>query len=99
MEIKDLSHEALICQLAEEAAELAAACNKYLRKVQYPENPTPKSLEECKAAVVEEMADVFLCRNALEESGWHTPDVIIHRAVFKNVRWKKRVNEVQDGTD
>lgn len=54
----------LLCQLAEEAAELSQAALKVARKLKGT-NPTPKSLIECKMNLIEEVADVELCLNLL----------------------------------
>lgn len=50
----------ILCQLAEEASELAQAALK-LRRAYDDKNPTPKTVEECTKLLVEESADVVLC--------------------------------------
>lgn len=50
----------ILCQLAEEASELAQAALK-LRRAYDGKNPTPKTVEECINALLEESADVDLC--------------------------------------
>lgn len=47
----------ILAQLAEEASELAQAALK-LRRALDGTNPTPKSVEECEANLMEEWADV-----------------------------------------
>ena len=49
----------ILAQLAEEASELAQAALK-LRRALDGTNPTPKSVEECEANLIEEWADVDL---------------------------------------
>lgn len=82
---------ALLEQMAEECCELAQACLKMSRKLR-DENPTPKSVEDIRDNLVEEIADVELCRIYLAES-----DVIEFQEVYpimykKEQRWQKRLN-------
>lgn len=56
--------EELLCQLAEECAELAQAANKY-RRTLGTKNPVRMSTEEAKEKLMEEIADVSLCLKAL----------------------------------
>lgn len=82
---------ALLEQMAEECCELAQACLKMARKLR-DENPTPKSVEDIRDNLVEEMADVELCRILLEEAevvGYREPFAVMHE---KEERWKKRLN-------
>lgn len=60
-----LTDSELLCQLAEECAELAQAALK-LRRVITGDNPTPVSEREASADFVEEVADVMGCLMALE---------------------------------
>lgn len=62
--IRTLGEPALLEQLAEECSELAQAALK-LARLERGENPTPKTEEECIAALKEEMADVGLCIDAI----------------------------------
>lgn len=80
---------ALLEQTAEECAELAHACLKEARRLR-GENPTPRTEEECKAAIMEEMADVALCLDMLDDSDY-TLDPIIAKA--KLDRWRQRLDE------
>lgn len=50
----------ILCQLAEEASELAQAALK-MRRAYGGKNPTPKTIEECVRNLTEESADVDLC--------------------------------------
>ena len=59
--------------LAEECTELAHAALK-LARAERGENPTPKSMEECYAAVIEEWADVIICLGELSDLPWCNPD-------------------------
>lgn len=80
---------ALLEQTAEECAELAHACLKEARRLR-GENPTPCTAEECKAAIMEEMADVALCLDMLDNSDY-VLDPIIAKA--KLDRWSRRLDD------
>ena len=80
---------ALLEQTAEECTELAHACLKEARRLRGG-NPTPCMEEECKVAIMEEMADVALCIDMLDDSDY-TLDPIIAKA--KLDRWHKRLDE------
>ena len=55
----NVSHDHLLCQLAEEAAELSKAALK-LRRCIVPGNPARMTKEEAEAALLEETADTLL---------------------------------------
>lgn len=57
----------ILAQLAEEASELAQAALK-LRRALDGTNPTPKSVAECEANLMEEFADVTNAIDALLDS-------------------------------
>lgn len=80
---------ALLEQTAEECAELAHACLKEARRLR-GENPTPCTAGECKAAIMEEMADVALCLDMLDNSDY-VLDPIIAKA--KLDRWSRRLDD------
>lgn len=81
----------ILAQLAEEAAELAQAALK-LRRAIDGTNPTPKSVDECKANLLEEIADVSLCACLLM-----TPDTdywtVYDTMAGKRNRWLERLKE------
>lgn len=82
---------ALLEQMAEECCELAQACLKMARKLR-DENPTPKSIEDIRDNLIEELADVLLCRVLLSDSDVikiSEPHKIMHD---KEKRWEKRLN-------
>ena len=54
-----LDQEELLCQLAEEAAELSKAALKLRRAYGNTNNPTPISAKEAYENLVEEAADVY----------------------------------------
>ena len=73
-----LSTEELLCQLAEEAAELSHAALKHRRTLS-DTNPTPVSKEDSIKNLLEEIADVKLC---------------LHVGGFEKVRDKIQVNRI-----
>lgn len=83
----------LLAQLAEEAAELAQAALK-MRRALDGTNWTPKTLEECKAALEEEIADVEGVLLALD---YVTPlvnyDSVHAIQNAKMLRWARRLEE------
>lgn len=86
---------ALLEQMAEECCELAQACLKMARKLR-DENLTPKSIEDIRDNLVEEIADVELCRVYLDESDVvkiHEPHPIMYD---KEKRWEKRLGLSMD---
>ena len=70
-------------------ARLTHACQKEARRLR-GENPTPCTAEECKAAIMEEMADVALCLDMLDNSDY-VLDPIIAKA--KLDRWSRRLDD------
>lgn len=86
-----LSESDILLQLAEEAAELSAAAAKLARKLE-GRNPTPKSVEDCWGAFVEELADVVVCVDVLELAD-KTVDVCSDIFDIKKARWLKRLEE------
>lgn len=86
----------LLCQLAEEASELAQAALK-LKRAMEGTNPTPKSVEECVANMDEEIADVYLL---ILQLGYSKPEHIttqVRIAEQKEERWLKRLEEAEGG--
>ena len=55
----NLSDEDILCQIAEEAAELAKAALK-LRRAMAQTNPTPMSMEEAEKNLIEEYGDTVV---------------------------------------
>ena len=95
-----LDEPELLCQLAEEASELSTAALK-LRRAITKINPTPKSEEECRDNLAEELADVSLCLDVL---GIDTTDRALMLTMVKTVnrkcqRWVKRLEEVHGTPD
>lgn len=93
-QIKDLGTCELLCQLAEEAAELSKAALK-LRRAIDGTNPTPKSREECTENLIEEIADVDLVVRILKDTKDLPWDLVVKTSEicdFKKKRWKNRLN-------
>lgn len=93
-----LSTYELLTQLAEEAAELAQAALKYRRALrteqgQEDTSPTPKTAQEARKALEEEVADVELCVYALEML-----TIDFEPMKRKGERWLRRLEEYEDAT-
>ena len=89
-DIRSLGEPELLCQLAEEASELAHAALK-LRRVLEGKNPTPCTESECRENLTEEVADVDLLFKlcGLVEDGKIDPILEIERV--KKKRWEERM--------
>lgn len=88
---KYLGTPELLCQLAEEAAELAQAALK-LRRVIDGTNWTPKTLVECQNALAEEIADVQGVLQALDFSAPLVDYGVVREfQTAKMSRWAKRL--------
>lgn len=81
----------ILCQLAEEAAELSKAALKYRRALGCTENVTPVTAKEAYKNLIEEIADVRLCLLVLGlDAG--LPAVEASRVMnVKAERWHKRL--------
>ena len=89
-----LSQEELLCQLAEEASELAQAALK-LRRAYDGTNPTPVSAGEAFKGLLEEVADVQVCLIALGlDRGFNFVQTSM-RMNEKMHRWADRLEEVR----
>ena len=105
-----LSREDILCQLAEEATELAQAALK-LRRAITGTNPTPVSADVAKHALHalnEELVDIAVATQVWFESevsgidGVKTDDIISALGTFayvKIARWAQRLKEKEDGHD
>ena len=85
-----LGEEELLCQLAEECAELDKAAMK-LRRVLNGKNPTPVTEEEARAALLEEIADVSICLTALGVDSGQDRMKIQAEVDRKTRRWAERL--------
>ena len=90
--VEKIGVPALLEQTAEECCELAQACLKMARKLR-DENPTPKSIEDIRDNLVEEMADVELCLNEILGTTTLTGGAeLTNKMTEKNNRWHKRLD-------
>lgn len=88
-----LSQEELLCQLAEEASELAQAALK-LRRVYDGSNPTPVKRSEAFNNLKEEVADVLLCLETLNMNAYNRDYSDVWNRKIE--RWAKRLREAEE---
>ena len=89
---EQLSQEELLCQLAEEASELAQAALK-LRRVYDGSNPTPIKRSEAFDNLKEEIADVELVLMVLGYDRSMLLPEKYKRMDAKLIRWANRLKE------
>lgn len=94
-----LKYEELLCQMAEEAAELTQAAMKYRRKMGNV-NPTTISWKEAEDNLLEEISDVMLLAELLLfglTDEWQRIEEI---KMFKANRWVRRLTGgMEDGNN
>ena len=92
--IEQLGQEEILCQIAEEASELAQAALKYRRAIS-GKNPTPVTEAEAYRNLLEEYAD---CAISLQVFGVQYGDItgIMWQ---KYARWKERMEALQNVED
>ena len=88
--VKHIPKPVLLEQAAEECNELSHACLKMARKMR-GENPTPKTMEEIRADITEEIADVLLCIEYLDDAGIFDSHAIEGIMTEKQMRWIRRL--------
>ena len=88
--LSHVSEEVLLEQLAEEAAELAHAALK-LKRALYGGNPTPITKTMAMEALVEELADMGLCRSLVIEALQIDRGAISDKRREKLHRWARRL--------
>lgn len=79
-----------VTQLMEEAAELIAACSKYLRTCGIGQS-TPVTADEALAMIGEEAADVHLVTKVIIRQSEAVDDIFTETANRKILRWKGRL--------
>ena len=96
-EIADkLGKEEILCQLSEECAELIQACLKYRRSVN---GLTPKTEEETRIDLFEELGDVLLNIEQimyLFEKEGDVRKIVESNQSYKSNRWWRRTFVSQD---
>lgn len=91
-----LSKEEILCQLAEEAAELAQAALK-LRRALTETNPTPVDFDTAYGNLLEEIADVEGAVKVLTLG--RKKEEIAKISGDKITRWAQRLKEKEDSHD
>ena len=92
---ENLSDEDILCQISEEAAELAQAALK-LRRAITGTNPTPVTVEKAAGNLVEEYGDTVVAMTAYYmKHGAINEKVadILEQSYPKYNRWAKRIKE------
>jgi NTP pyrophosphatase (non-canonical NTP hydrolase) len=90
----NLGREEILCQLAEECAELSQAALK-LRRAYSGKNPTPVTIQKAIDNLLEEIADVRLCVETL----FLTPaeEETVSRTINQKVkRWSERIQKATE---
>lgn len=90
-----LSEEELLCQIAEEASELAQAALK-LRRAITQHNPTPKTPEDALKDLWEEYEDLLNALNAYVIKTGNEDDGYPTVAKQKLHRWAERIKEKEN---
>lgn len=90
--VDEIGLDAVLGQLAEESAELAQAALK-LQRIVMGKNPTPVTMEEAKANLLEEATDVTLCLGELNLVSIPTFNMDTYNAKLE--RWYKRIEEAK----
>lgn len=93
--VSKLSKEEILCQIAEEASELAQAALK-LRRAITQTNPTPVSVDEAEKNLTEEHGDVSVAFAVYAvKSNWvDCQDVAAGESIrAKYSRWAQRIKE------
>lgn len=93
MLIEKIGTEEMLLQTAEEAAELAQACLKMARKIS-GKNPTPKTMDEVKDDLEEEICDVIICIDELEKGKVFDKDSAQKWADIKYQRMADRIKNL-----
>lgn len=90
-----LDQDELLAQLAEEATELAQAALK-LRRAYSGINPTPVTRRAAYNALLEELADVYVCIHAMRLDDCETLSMVQRVANEKMDRWAARLEDKSD---
>ena len=86
----NISELAVLMALAEEATELSKAAMKYARAKGLLDNPTPISVEQAEADLIEEYNDLLNCIDVLGEmSGLAIEDIDLRTRKCR--RWAERI--------
>ena len=87
----NISELAVLMALAEEASELSKAAMKYARAKGLLDNPTPISVEQAEADLIEEYNDLLICVGVLNKMPSLTICVDVDLRMRKCRRWAERI--------
>ena len=88
---KNISELAVLMALAEEASELSKAAMKVARAKGLLDNPTPISVEQAEADLIEEYNDLLICVGVLNKMPSLTICVDVDLRKRKCSRWAERI--------
>lgn len=98
----NISELAVLMALAEEATEISKAAMKFARAKGLLDNPTPISVEQAEADLIEEYNDLLNCIDVLCEMSSLTINEDMDLRMRKCRRWAERIkrqknkNEIQE---
>ena len=87
----NISELAVLMALAEEASELSKAAMKVARAKGLLDNPTPVSVEQAEADLIEEYNDLLICVGVLNKMPSLTIFVDVDLRKRKCRRWAERI--------
>ncbi len=92
-----LTEDSILCQLAEEASELAKAALK-LRRERAQDNPTPVTEEEAITNLIEEFADTLNAFRAWEQVKGFGMNLVVNAIADEKCNiWAGRLMEAERG--
>lgn len=92
----NISELVVLMALAEEASELSKAAMKYARAKGLLDNPTPISVEQAEADLIEEYNDLLICVGVLNKMPSLTICVDVDLRKRKCRRWAERIKRQKD---
>ena len=92
----NISELAVLMALAEEATELSKAAMKLARAKGLLDNPTPISVEQAEADLIEEYNDLLICVGVLNKMPSLTICVDVDLRKRKCRRWAERIKRQKD---
>lgn len=92
----NISELAVLMALAEEATELSKVAMKLARAKGLLDNPTPISVEQAEADLIEEYNDLLICVGVLNKMPSLTICVDVDLRKRKCRRWAERIKRQKD---
>ena len=92
----NISELAVLMALAEEASELSKAAMKLARAKGLLDSPTPISVEQAEADLIEEYNDLLICVGVLNKIPSLTICVDVDLRMRKCRRWAERIKRQKD---